>query len=261
MALKALIFDVDGTIADTEEAHRQAFNSAFAAHGLNWHWSRSRYGDLLRVSGGRERIRLHLDSLDLPPARKAALAERIGDIHRTKVGVYRKLVETGGVPLRCGVARLIGEAVQAGLRLAVATTGSTEGVEALLEAGLGREVMRRFEVIAAGEVVARRKPAPDVYRLVLGRLAIAPSACIAFEDSANGVAAAHAAGVFVVATPTFWTADQDFSEADLFLPSLADPQQPLPAAIAAHRTGGMPYVNLALLQRMLAARNTTGAPS
>lgn len=254
MDLQALIFDVDGTLADTEEAHRQSFNRAFEAHGLDWHWTRPRYAELLGVSGGRERIRLHLDSLALDANRKSELAARIDDIHRTKVEAYRALVEGGGVPLRIGARRLIEEALAEGLKLAVATTGTAAGVEALLERALGKETVRRFAAIAAGDVVGRRKPAPDVYHYVLQRLDVAPGGCVAFEDSANGVRAAHAAGIFVVATPSFWTLDQDFSEADLFLPSLGDPQQPLPAAIAAHRTGGMPFVNVALLRRLLAAR-------
>jgi HAD superfamily hydrolase (TIGR01509 family) len=254
MELQALIFDVDGTLADTEEAHREAFNRAFELHGLDWHWTRARYAGLLGVSGGRERIRLHLESLQLAAERKARLAAQIDDIHRTKVDAYRDLVAGGRVPLRVGTRRLIEEALAEGVKLAVATTGTAAGVEALLARALGADTVRRFALIAAGDVVARRKPAPDVYCYVLQRLAVAPSACVAFEDSANGVRAARGAGVFVVATPSFWTLDQDFSEADLFLPALGDPEQPLPAAIAARRTGGMPYVNLALLRRLLAAR-------
>jgi HAD superfamily hydrolase (TIGR01509 family) len=262
MELQALIFDVDGTLADTEEAHRQAFNRAFELHGLDWHWTRSRYAELLGVSGGRERIRLHLDSLPLAAERKAQLAAQIDAIHRTKVDAYRDLVASGRVPLRVGARRLIEEALAEGVKLAVATTGTAAGVEALLAQALGADTVRRFDLIAAGDVVTRRKPAPDVYRYVLQRLAVAPSASVAFEDSANGVGAAHAAGVFVVATPSFWTLDQDFSEADLFLPALGDPDQPLPATIAAKRTGGMPYVNLALLRRLIAARGNpnAGAP-
>lgn len=258
MELQALIFDVDGTVADTEEAHRQAFNEAFRAHGLSWHWSRGEYATLARVSGGRQRMQLYLESLDLPADRKGELAERLPDIHRTKIDIYRTLVESGRVRLRSGVRRLVEEALGAGLKLGVATTGTAEGVQALLAQGLGADVVARFHVIAAGDVVSRPKPAPDVYRYVLEKLQVPPDACIAFEDSAKGVTAAHAAGVFVVATPTFCTLDQDFSQADLFLPSLGDPGQPLPAAIAARRTGGVPYVNLPLLIRLHAAGRRSG---
>ncbi|MCS7100479.1 MAG: HAD-IA family hydrolase [Burkholderiaceae bacterium] len=251
----ALIFDVDGTLADTEEAHRLAFNRAFDQYDLDWRWSRARYAELLGVSGGRERIRRHLDSLALPPEERAALEARIDDIHRAKVEAYRELLEGGHVPLRPGMRRLIEEALASGVQLAVATTGTAAGVETLLARALGAGTVQRFAVIAAGDVVTRRKPAPDIYRYVLQRLQVDPRACVAFEDSANGVAAARGAGIFVVATPSFWTLDQDFSEADLFLPSLGDPDQPLPAAIAARRTGGAPYVDLALLRRLLAARD------
>jgi HAD superfamily hydrolase (TIGR01509 family) len=253
MELQALIFDVDGTVADTEEAHRQAFNEAFRTHRLDWHWNRNLYATLARTSGGRERLRQYLDSLDLPAGRKDELAERIADIHRTKVDAYNALVASGRVRLRAGVRRLIEEALQAGLKLAVATTGTAESVGALLAYGLGTDLLGRFEVVAAGDVVSRPKPAPDIYRFVLERLRVPAAACIAFEDSAKGVTAAREAGLFVVATPTFCTLDQDFTQADLFLPTLGEPDQPLPRAIAQHRTGGVPYVNLALLARLHAA--------
>lgn len=248
MDLQALIFDVDGTLADTEEAHRQSFNRAFEAHGLDWHWTRPRYAELLGVSGGRERIRLHLDSLALDANRKAALAARIDDIHRTKVEAYRALVESGGVPLRIGTRRLIEEALAEGLKLAVATTGTAAGVEALLERALGKETVRGFAAIAAGDVVGRRKPAPDVYHYVLQRLDVAPGACVAFEDSANGVRAARAAGIPVVATRSLYTAEDDLDGALAIFPDLAEVSlaelRRLHAGAAAHggrpRTGDQP---------------------
>jgi HAD superfamily hydrolase (TIGR01509 family) len=261
MSLEALVFDVDGTIADTEEAHRQAFNAAFDEHDLGWHWSRNRYSELLRVSGGRERMLLHLESLQLPPAEKKALADRLADIHRSKVRIYKTLVETGRVPLRLGVKRLIDEARAAGLKLGIATTGTAAGVEALIAHTLGKDAPGWFQVFAAGEQVANKKPAPEIYQLVLRWLGAPPATCIAFEDSENGVKAAHAAGLFVVATPTFWTLDQDFSQADLMLPTLGDPESPIPPAIAAHRTGGAAFVNLALLERLHAAAATGAAPA
>lgn len=253
MGIEALVFDVDGTLADTEEVHRKAFNAAFAQHNLRWHWSRSRYADLLGVSGGRERMLLYLESLSEPPAVKAALKARIPEVHETKVRIYKSLVESGGVPLRAGVRRLIGEAREAGLKLAVATTGTTAGVEALIARTLGEAAPGWFQVFATGNQIPNKKPAPDVYQLVLRLLGTPPSECIAFEDSRNGVQAAHAAGTYVVATPSFWTLDQDFSQADLLLPTLGDPEQPIPERIATRYTGGAPMVTLALLKRLHAA--------
>lgn len=261
MSIRALVFDVDGTIADTEEVHREAFNAAFEAHGLNWHWSRSAYAELLNVSGGIERMQRYLQSLSLPDEAKRALAGRLADIHRTKVDFYKARVDAGKVAPRSGVRRLIDEARHAGLRLAVATTGTAAGVEALIGSCLGREAMQSFDIVAGADVVSSKKPAPEIYRLVLQRLDVSPAACVAFEDSARGVGAAHAAGLFVVATPTFWTLDQDFSRADLLLPTLGDPDQPIPPAIAARRTYGMPYVTLALLERLQTARAKSGTPA
>lgn len=253
MSLEALIFDVDGTLADTEEAHRQAFNAAFDEHGMRWHWTRSRYAELLGVSGGRERMLLHLESLSDSPAAKARLREQIPHIHRSKVRIFKSLIEAGRVPLRAGVKRLIEAARAAGLKLAVATTGTPSGVEALIAHTLGESAPGWFQVFAAGDQVAQKKPAPDVYQLVLHWLNAPASACIAFEDSGNGVRAAHAAGLFVVATPSFWTLDQDFSQADLLLPTLGDPGRPIPREIAQRYAGGAEFVTLALLERLHAA--------
>ncbi len=253
MGLEALVFDVDGTLADTEEAHREAFNAAFLEHGLDWYWSRSRYSELLGVSGGRERMLLHLESLPQSQAAKAALGERIPEIHRSKVRAFKGLAETGQIPLRPGVRRLIKEARDAGLKLGIATTGTAAGVEALITRNLGDGAVGWFRVFAAGHQVPNKKPAPEIYRLVLQSLKTLPSEAVAFEDSENGVRAARAAGLFVIATPSFWTLAQDFSQSDLLLPTLGDPDQPIPEPIARLRIRGAPFVDLAVVKRLHAA--------
>jgi HAD superfamily hydrolase (TIGR01509 family) len=254
--LKALIFDVDGTLADTEEIHRRAFNEAFKAHGLAWYWSRQQYARLLLVAGGKERLEHYVRGLSLSATEKAPLFAQIPSIHETKTRLYGQFVKDGTVPLRPGVARLIGEARDAGIALAIASTTTPTNVEALLRAALGAEALAWFVVLAAGDQVAHKKPAPDIFELALARLGCAAHECVAFEDSANGVAAACAAGLFTVATPNFWTQGQAFGDAHLVLEHLGDPESPLPAAEAARI--GAPQLGLAQLERLHLAWQQAG---
>jgi len=251
MKPRALIFDADGTLADTEETHRQAFNAAFLAHGLAWEWRPELYADLLGVTGGKERIGKYLDSLPLPASDRAALRQLVPLIHSTKTRFFAEFVEMGNVPLRPGVARLLGEARAAGIALAIASTTTPANVNTLLTRTLGLGALGWFGAIATGDVVANKKPAPDIYRLALGTLRLPAEGCVAFEDSALGVRAAKAAGLYTIAVPTRWTASQDLSAADLVLPSLGDPQHPLDS-VAAARIGGARMLGLAELDALLA---------
>ncbi len=204
--IKALIFDVDGTLAETEEAHRQAFNASFAAHGLGWNWSVGEYTELLKVTGGKERMRAHCDRTG------ATLTDReIAAIHKDKTKRYGELMQSGAIALRPGIAALVDGARANGLALAVATTTSGANVEALCRACWGKPATGVFDVIAAGDEVTAKKPAPDVYLLALQRLGLPGRETIAFEDSRNGVLSARAAGIIVAVSPTAYTAGDDFS--------------------------------------------------
>ncbi|MGB6306223.1 MAG: HAD-IA family hydrolase, partial [Steroidobacteraceae bacterium] len=205
MRLKALIFDVDGTLADTEEAHRSAFNEAFHEHGLDWNWSKPKYAHLLQTAGGKERLLAYIDSLGLPAGEHLELSGRIAAIHKTKTEIYSSLVEAGAVSLRDGVARLIDEAAGANVQLAIASTTTLANIETLLRTTLGRYSLQRFAVIGAGDLVRHKKPAPEIYRFVLRELARSARECVAIEDSAHGLTAAKAAGLFTVVTPSYWT--------------------------------------------------------
>jgi beta-phosphoglucomutase-like phosphatase (HAD superfamily) len=220
LRLKALIFDVDGTLADTEEAHRGAFNEAFRQHGLEWNWSKPKYAHLLRVAGGKERLKAHIDSLALAAGENLELTGRIAAIHRTKTEIYASMVQAGQVPLRDGVERLIDEAAAANVQLAIASTTTLDNIETLLRTALGRYSLPRFAVIGAGDQVRHKKPAPEIYRFVLRELARSAEDCVAIEDSRNGLTAAKTAGLYTVVTPSYWTLAEDFSAADLVLPSL-----------------------------------------
>ena len=234
MTLQALIFDVDGTIADTEEVHRQAFNAAFLAMDLQWNWSAGEYMELLKVSGGPERIAYYVAHLDVAQADRKRLAGLVPSIHREKTRLYHELISGGRAPLRPGVRRLIDEARAAGLRLALAATSTAANVEALVSAVLGPKALGWFSAVASADDVPHKKPAPDLYLRILGTLRLPASECAAIEDSENGVRAARAAGLFTVATPSRWTATQNFSAAELVQPSLDEPQLALARIAALH---------------------------
>lgn len=225
MELKALIFDVDGTLAETEEAHRAAFNETFAAHGIAWHWSRDDYRLLLKTTGGKERMARHRAEVGFGPS-----DAEIAALHVEKTARYGEIIASGQVPLRPGVRALIEAARTAGLRLAVATTTNRPNVDALIAASFGAPAEAVFDVIAAGDEVKAKKPAPDVFTLALTRLGLPPEAALAFEDSRAGLASAQAAGLRVALTPSAYTEGDDFTTADWLLPDLA---APLPAPLVA----------------------------
>jgi HAD superfamily hydrolase (TIGR01509 family) len=214
----ALILDVDGTLAETEELHRQAFNHAFACQGLDWQWDRAVYKDLLRVTGGKERIRVHHERLRIA----APLSDvDIAELHRIKTAHYAELVETGCCPLRPGVTDLLIAARARGQRLAIATTTSHGNIDALLSRALGKRWAADFDAIVAGDDVRLKKPAPDVYVEILARLKLDASDCVAIEDSANGLIAASRANIPVLITRSMFFRDDDFSQARVVLDDLS----------------------------------------
>lgn len=219
---QALIFDVDGTLADTErDGHRVAFNRAFRDFGLDWYWDVYEYGALLKVAGGKERI-CHYARNFLPGGGPHDIERKARDLHALKTEHYCALVEAGRIRLRPGVARLLREAHASGVRMAIATTTTRANVESLLRSTLGVAATDWFEYIASGDIVARKKPAPDIYLHVLERLGLNPKECIAFEDSGIGLAASRAAGIPTVVTPTIYTENDDFSAALCVLSDLGE---------------------------------------
>lgn len=215
----ALIFDVDGTLAETEELHRQAFNHAFARHGLDWQWDRTVYKDLLRVTGGKERMRAYHGTL---PIARPLPDEDILALHRIKTAHYAELVETGCCPLRPGVTELLATARARGQRLAIATTTSHGNIDALLSRALGANWAAEFDAIVAGDDVRHKKPAPDVYLETLARLKLRAADCVAIEDSRNGLIAASRAGIPVLITRSMFFADDDFGAARTVLDDLSE---------------------------------------
>ncbi|HEY9660552.1 MAG TPA: HAD family hydrolase [Allocoleopsis sp.] len=259
--LQALIFDVDGTLAETErDGHRIAFNRAFAAAGLDWDWSIEQYGELLEVAGGKERIRFYLDrhvpNFNPPNHWQQDLTAHIADLHRAKTAHYRQLLSEGIISLRPGVKRLLRQARQAGVRLAIATTSAPDNVLALLSTALAPDAASWFEVIAAGDIVPAKKPAPDVYCYVLEAMVLKPDNCLVIEDSYQGLQAALQAGLSTVVTVNNYTQHQDFTGATLVLNHLGEPDDPFRSI--AGNCGAATHFDLALAEQLLSQVSTMG---
>jgi len=210
---KAIIFDVDGTLAETEEIHRRAFNKAFGMKGLPWQWSLPMYRKLLRITGGKERIRYFMQTCDPNRLATEGTDEWIADIHATKTDFYAHMIDAGDAELRPGIRQLINQALAQDIRLAIATTTSATNVDALLKSAFGNDGATLFEAICAGDSVPNKKPAPDIFLLALEMLGLAASDCVAIEDSRNGLLSASSAGIATIVTPSIFTDDQSFEEA------------------------------------------------
>ncbi len=222
--LQGLIFDVDGTLANTErDGHRVAFNSAFVEAGLDWNWSVELYGKLLKVAGGKERVKYYIDRYLTNFIEGKNINDFAAYIHKLKTKYYLQLLHDGKITMRPGTQRLIQEARYANVTLAIATTSALPNVIALLEKYLDLDW---FEVIAAGDIVAAKKPAPDIYKYVLTKASIPTSNWIVIEDSDNGLIAAKIAGLKTIVTVNNYTEKQDLQQADLVVSDLGEPDRP-----------------------------------
>ncbi len=218
-----LIFDIDGTYAETEETHREAFNRTFALYGLPWAWDRPTYKKLLEVTGGKERIRHYIETFD--PEGGERVLPLIPEIHAAKTDRYTAMIDEGAAQPRPGVRRLIEEAKAAGFPVAIATTTSLPNVASLIRATLGPDGMSLFDAVGAGDVVRNKKPAPDIFNYTLDRLRTGPEDAIAFEDSINGLRSAAGAGLRAIITPSMYTSDQEFNGAFSVLSDLGEPDR------------------------------------
>lgn len=212
--IETVIFDLDGTLAETEEVHRIAFNRAFIDAELGWEWDVPLYRRLLKVTGGKERITHFIEQTG-----GVADPASVADLHKAKTAIYTEMVANGRVPLRPGIEAFIKAARESGVALAIATTTSMPNIEALLAAALGPDWRAIFPVVGAGDMVAKKKPASDVYDLVLRELGQPADRCVAVEDSRNGVLAARAAGLPVIAVRSTYSSDDDLAGAAVELPN------------------------------------------
>ncbi len=236
--IRAILWDVDGTLAETErDGHLVAFNRAFETLGVAWRWSNQRYGELLAVAGGRERLLHDMQNQPLAPADGAQRNALAGRIHRLKNQLYANIVRTGALPLRAGVAELFQDCAEAGVHMAIVTTTSAANVDALLDAQVGAHWRSRFAAMLCAEQAPRKKPDPQVYLQALQALRLRPEQALAIEDAPAGVAAARAAGVAVVAVRSFYFADAEVAGALAVGPSLGSARgwMPSPDAASAQR--------------------------
>ncbi len=205
-ALKGLIFDVDGTLAETEEVHRASFNTVFERFGLDWHWSKETYRKLLTTTGGKERMaRFAADEKS-----SRVDAKLIAYMHKAKNELYAGAIAKGELQLRPGVRSLVRDAAIRGLKLGIATTTSRSNLDALMQACFSEEEQRYFEALVCGEDVAAKKPNPDAYLQGLAKLGLQPDEVLAIEDSVVGLAAARAAQIPTIITPGIYTIGDDF---------------------------------------------------
>ncbi len=221
--MKAIIFDCDGVLVDTErDGHRVAFNRAFKAIGIDADWDVPTYGKLLLIAGGKERMRSYFDQSGWPAGRSETHDELIAALHKTKTGIFMDIIASGQLPLRPGIARIVDEAIAAGVRLGVCTTSAFEAIDGVLNL-FGPERKARFEFVHAGDVVKKKKPDPEIYELAKKSLGLPVSECIVIEDSRNGLLAATGAGLPCLITTSTYTIDEEFGEAAAVVPELGDP--------------------------------------
>jgi len=252
--LKALLFDVDGTIADTEkEGHLIAFNMTFKEEGLDWQWSSELYEKLLAVTGGKERMRFYLNDFRKEFPDVDDLDAYLAQLHARKTDHYLSLLNEGGIPLRPGIERLFAEAREQGIRLAISTTTSIDNVTTLLNNTLGSHAEGWFEVIAAGDVVPRKKPAADIYLYALEKLNLPAENCVALEDSENGIKSATGAGLKSIITINDYTKDHNFDGALIVVDQLGEPG--LPFTLVKGDAHNKDFVDLELIKILQAAQD------
>lgn len=222
MTIKAIIFDVDGTLADTEDGHRKSFNKAFAENSLDWNWNVALYDKLLKVTGGKERIKYFVSDFLTGYTKPDNFDEFVKHLHKVKTAHYTAMLGEGHIPLRPGIRQLIHDTHAAGITLAIATTTTPENVSALLKVGLGNNWADYFAANGCGDIVPHKKPAPDIYFWVLEKIGLSAADCIALEDSENGLRSSLSAGIKTYVTVNHYTRNQNFAGAAGVFDDLSD---------------------------------------
>ena len=220
--IKAVFFDQDGVIIDTErDGHRVSFNMTFKEFGYDVDWDVDYYHELLQIAGGKERMKHHLLTKGFGNEVKPEdIDELMKAMHKRKTALFIELIETGKLPLRPGIHRFMKEAMDAGLLLGVCTTSNEQAAQAIAYKILSDV---NFNFVLAGDIVSKKKPDPEIYNLALSKTGLKPEECLVIEDSRNGVLAAKAAGMHVVATTNVYTEKENLSDADLIVTCLGDP--------------------------------------
>ena len=223
--LEAILFDCDGVLADTErDGHRPAFNRAFQNNNIDEEWGVDRYGKLLEVGGGKERMTAHWNEVGWPsviPDDEDARKAKVKELHLEKTGIFMDLIDEGSIPLRPGVLRIVDDAIASGVRLACCSTSNEKAVSNLIQTLMGPDRAAKFQVFA-GDMVKAKKPAPDVYNMAVESMGLDKSRCVIVEDTHIGVGAAVAAGISCIVTVSSYSAGEDFSGAQMVVNELGD---------------------------------------
>ena len=222
--LDAILWDMDGVLADTErDAHRPAFNVAFQENKLDTEWTEERYGELLEVGGGKERMTAHWNEVGWPKnfPQGDQRQQKVKELHLRKTDIFMDLINQGDVPLRPGVLRVIDDAIKAGLKLAVCSTSNEKAVTNLVNTLMGPDRASKFQIFA-GDMVQKKKPAPDVYNMAVENMNLDKTKSVIVEDSHIGLGAAMAAGISCIVTKSSYTADEDFTGAKMIVDELGD---------------------------------------
>ena len=244
--LRAIIFDMDGTLADTEGIHRLAFNQAFAEFDIDWQWSVEEYKQQLTVSGGKERIRLNLQQHFSSEMSEDEIWQLTLSIHKRKSDIYREMLVAGNIQLRTGVKRLLDDALNQNIQMAIATSSCFSNVKTLLQNALGNDALELFSTIVTSDRIVEKKPSPAVYQCALSELELQPQHCVALEDTCNGNLAALNASIRTVITTHIYTLKDDFSGASLVLGHLGDENNPF--QVKAGNAHGKEIVDVELLR-------------
>lgn len=251
MKLKGIIFDVDGTIADTEEIHRQAFNHTFKEYDMDWHWPEDDYREILLISGGKERFRKYLSEDEELKNKIDNHEDFVQELHKSKSEHYRKLLKSDAIKFRPGVIRLINEAREQGIQIGVATSSSMANLRTLFKEILNIEPNELFNSIVTSDTVQDKKPSPAAYQCVLAGLGLSADNCIAIEDTQNGNLAALGAGLKTIITTHSYTIDNDFTGASLVLNHLGEPDTPFLKTQG--NDFGQSYIDIDLLNKILSS--------
>ncbi|MFP5319736.1 MAG: HAD-IA family hydrolase [Acidimicrobiia bacterium] len=246
--LEAVVFDVDGTLVDSErDGHRVAFNLAFEEFGMPYRWDVEEYGRLLRTTGGQRRIDGYLAGQGVPAQERAQLAPAL---HKRKTALMTQIIDDGKVDVRPGVKRLLDELAAEGVRVGVATTGSRGWVEGLLDRLLPGLA---FEVVVCGDEVAERKPHPEAFTTALERLKLTADRVAAVEDSSEGLQSAVGAGLPTAVVVNGYTRDHDLERAGLVLDGFGQPDDPAQVIADRAGTGCRGVLDVATLARLMDA--------
>lgn len=219
--IKAVFFDQDGVIIDTErDGHRVSFNMTFKEFGFSDEWSVDYYHELLQIAGGKERMKHHWKTKGFSkPLTEEEIDGLVKEMHKRKTALFVELIETGKLPLRPGIHRFMKEAMDAGLKIAICTTANEQAAKAITEKVLADI---KFDLVLAGDVVGKKKPDPEIYNLALTKLGLKPDQVFVVEDSKNGLAAANAAGIKTIVTTNHYTEKEDVSAGDVIVSCLGD---------------------------------------